>query len=742
MSFKEIASLSAGGIGQKLIAYCVNQMILSVGNTLIGNTIGIPPSKIYILYIIGVLSGFPLTALRARMIDNTRSMKGKYRPYLISMGIPTAVIGTVFIIAPYESMSMFWKCAVVLVCNIGFQFFFYFYNDAFDSLIYVLSPNSIERSDVLSVRSVVENLSPSVVGIIFPLLAKLITGENTLYDMRVFRALYPPMLVAGFVISLLAYVNTEEKIVQAKTHVIQIKFTDALRAVAKNKYFWIISVAGWLGFLEGSFGNIMGWMYNYQAACTAGQYSVITAIAGNASFWNNIAAPFLIRKYGKKKILVFSNVLNIFLIAAMLPIVRMTGNPSIIWFLLICNFVNGFITSLGHLLGPSIQADIRDYQQYITGERIDGMFATVGLIGNVITLATSGVLPVIYEKAGLNETVAVSLGYSADRVYDVLCDKEYFISISTVLVVASIVGAVLNVIPMFFYDLREVDQKGMISVLKIRALFEDYGNGVLSDNELIEAVEIIKEAREYAEKEAAPVTKEGIVRARKSKNKELIRKAKAEYRDAVAVNERIEIAKRVNDELSRFSTQYGEVSLEHAKRVSDAGLDGYMSIGVPSKKEARQMPKATEKEKEVRRNILMQIESAKVAEKAIKKYYPDGIEEFDSSVFDKLFKAEDEFELKLHEALKSLKKAREEKNRERAAELKAEVKQLQKTKKEIAGEIKKATHQNTIYYRAAKPYLDAKKLLAQAENYRHLDEIMKLYEQAKIRAGEKQRINP
>ena len=30
---------------------------------------------------------------------------------------------------------------------------------------------------------------------------------------------------------------------------------------------------------------------------------------------------------------------------------------------------------------PSIQGDIRDYQQYTTGERIDGMFAAVGLIG-------------------------------------------------------------------------------------------------------------------------------------------------------------------------------------------------------------------------------------------------------------------------------------------------------------------------------------------------------------------------
>ena len=51
MTFKEIASLSFGGIGVKFIVYCINQMMIVVGNTLIGNTIGIDPSALYIIYI-------------------------------------------------------------------------------------------------------------------------------------------------------------------------------------------------------------------------------------------------------------------------------------------------------------------------------------------------------------------------------------------------------------------------------------------------------------------------------------------------------------------------------------------------------------------------------------------------------------------------------------------------------------------------------------------------------------------
>ena len=733
MSFKEIASLSVGGIGVKFIVYCIGQMVIAVGNTLIGNTIGIEPGALYVIYILSILSGFPLTAVRAKMIDNTRSMKGKYRPYILTMGIPTVLLGAGFIWMPYEGMNMLTKCAVVLAFNIGFQFFYSFYTDAYDSLINVLSPNSIERSDVLSVKSVVENISPSIAGIFLPIVARLITGNDTLYDIKIYRVLFPPMLLVGFLISVLVYANTEEKIVPAKTHVVQVKFSDAFRAIARNKYFWVISLAGWLGFLESSFNSILGWMYNYQHACTAGQYSIITAIAGNASFWPNLVAPFFIRKYGKKRVLVFTNILNIGFILLMLPIVRMTGSSYIIWLLLVCTFINQFITSLGHLLNPSINADIRDYQQYITGERIDGMFSAVGLIGNVITLATSSVLPALYEKSGLNESVAISLGYDGSNVYDVLYDPGYFVSISSVLVIASVVGAVMNVIPFFFYDLTETRQKAMVRVLKIRALFEDYGNHVLSDEALVEAVDIIREAKAYAGKAPEQVDPGRLKAAKKAHDKRAVQAAKAERRRIREENEKIEIADVVMQELTFYDSDYGKAKLQTAKRLAAAGLNGYLDHFDMTKAEAKAMPKATQLEKERRRDMLIQVSNIQAAKRATKKYYPNGVTEFDSSVFEALFKAEDELELEMHACIAACKAANTQKDRKAARAQKERMRALRLKKARVQAEIKKATNENSIYYRAAKPYLDAKKTIAQSENYKNLSAIEALYDDAKER---------
>ncbi len=733
VSYKELMSLAFGGAGMKFVQSCISTMILSVGNSLIGNTIGIDPTPLYVIYLLGILFSIPLTGLRAGIIDNTRSMKGKYRPYVLTMGIPTVILGIGFIWMPYEKMTLLTKCVVVLLYNIGFQFFYNFYYDINDSIVNVLSPNSYERSDINAIKAIIENISPSIINIFLPIVAKMITGENTLYDLKVYRIFYPPLLVIGFFISLLIYVGTEEKVVRAKTHVIQIKFADAFRAVARNKYFWIISLAGWLGFLESAFGNILNWQYNYQGAATAGQYAIITAIAGNASFWPNLVAPFLIRKYGKRKILVSTNILNIVFIACMLPIVRLTGASYAIWVLLIVIFINQFLSSLGYQMNPSLQADIRDYQQYISGERIDGMFAAVGLIGNIITLATGSVLPMIYEKAGLNKTVAQSLGYDGSNVYDVLYNTDYFISICSVLIIASIIGAAMNVIPFFFYDLTETKQRGMVAVLKIRAMFEDYSNNVLSDKSLVEAVDIIEDAKKHYGKEIIKPSKDSIRNAKKTHDKELIKKAKADYRTQIEENNQIEIAEFIMKELHRYETPEGIEDIKNAELIANAGFDGFLNVRSMTKKQAKALPKGTWEEQERRRKILMKISETKAAKKAIKKYFPNGIKEFDKSVFTELFDKENAGELEIHNKLKELKAAKESGDKALSVSINGEIKQAQLELKKVRRDIKNAMNENSIYYRAAKPYLDAVKTLTQYENYKHCEKVIELYSEAKNR---------
>lgn len=740
MSFKEIVSLAVGGLGIQFVVFCAQNMIISIGNTLISNTIGIAPKPLYIIYILSVILSFPLTALRGKIIDSSRSKKGRYRPFILSMGLPTAILAIAFVYMPYERMSMLAKCLTVLLFNIGLQFFYMFYYDVDQSIINVLSPNTYERSDVTSIKSVVNSMAPTLGNLILPLVARAITGENTLVDIRIYRAFYPPMIIFGFVLGLLVYFNTEEKIVQAKTHTVKIKFTDAFRAVVRNKYFWIISLAGWIGFLENAVQNIMDWLYSYQDACSPAEYSLIVTIRGNASLWPMLFIPFLIRALGKRKILVVSNIVNVIFIILMLPIIRL-GDPSqIIWPLMFCFFFNYMAAYAVTLLTPGVNGDIRDYQQYITGERIDGMFVAVGAIGSVVTLITNSALPELYDRSGLNEEVARSLGFDGSNVYEVLSDPWYFKNICSVLIIAATIGATLNVIPYFFYDLTEIKQKAMVTVLKIRALFEDYGNGVLSDASLVEAIDIIEEANIYYGRKIVKPAKDKIKAAKKIKNKDerkiAVKAAKQEYKDLKSDNEKIEIAQYVVKELNKFDTDAGKAQLAEAQKIYDSGLEGLYSLEIPSMKAAKSLPKSTEAEKELRRNAINRVRMIKDSKKVLANKYAGGIEKFDVKVFEQLFEKEDELDAQIKEAVNELRSAAKEKNKDAEKAANEKIKKLRKDREKIRRKIKSATDENSIYTRAAKPYIEAEKILRQRENYLHYEDIKAGYKESKMRHEE------
>lgn len=757
MPFKEITAYSVGGIGMYFLIYCIQQLTLSTTNLIIGNAIGIEPNFMYLLYAISIIISFPATAIRANIIDNARSKQGKYRPYMLYMAFPTAAIVIGMVMVPYEKIeSQIIKGIIVLLFNIGIQFFYMFFYEAYENLIMVLSPDTQERADVLTIKSVVYSLAPSIATAVLPLVASLVTEDGSITDMNVYRVLYPPFAVIGIICSVYIYANTQEKIVQAKTHVIRIKFWDALKAVAKNKLFWVISLAGWVGFLETTYGQMINWCYEYHSKgdISAGAFSFLGLFVGNASLWGMLAAPFAIRKWGKKKVVIVTNILNAIFLSLLYPVVR-SEPENMIWAIAVVLFMNYLMTSFGVILTPAMNADMRDYQQYITGERIDGMFSTVGLIGTVVTLTTSSVVPSVYQSLGINDTVLkermseiveITGKTAADMSqspYNVLYLPDIFKEVFTVIVILSVVGAVMNVIPYFFYDMTEIRQRGIIKVLRVRALFEDYGNHVLRDRDIVETIDMIEESAQF--ENAQPKDLKKMKAAIKSAPTKQARKdARKLYKGAAEYNDTIEISKIVMEEMRKFDTEEWKFKLKEAQQLAAAGLDGLTADSYEKLQsileKAKAMPKETKLQKEERSSAIESAKNRIYSKKIIEKKHGGHIEAFDTSVFESLFEKEDanlEARTGLEEQIKQAKKS---KNAAEVQNLKAQRERLKKEKKEIDAEIKKATDDNSYYNKLAKPYIDAVKLVKQAENYRHYEDIKALYDDAKSRAQEEARL--
>lgn len=741
MNFKEIAAYAVGGIGSYFIISMGMALLVSTTNMIVGGAIGIAPMDMYVLYLISTLANIPLTAIRANKVDNTRGKGGKYRPYLISMGIPSAIISIVYVWFPYNALySIFTqpmlgkdggyvaKCVVVLLLNLGLQYYFNFFNDAYTNLIHVLSPNTQERTDVLAIKSVVYSLAPSIMNIVLPIIAQ-VAANNNLYDIKVYRISYPIFAIVGMLLTVVVYANTKEKIVQAKTHTIQISFIDSFKAVAKNKYFWIIALAGWIGFLESAYGNILTWSFNYGHTCNGAQFAVIQTLIGNASLWGMLLAPVCIRKWGKKNVLVAVNLGNVVCILAMIIDMRN------IWWLFICVYFNWLVGAFEQITTPAIQADIRDYQQYRTGERIDGMFATVLTIGNLVTLLTSSVLPMVYEKYGVYE----GNGYASS--FDILDvntgDPNLLYKLMSVLIIMAAAGAFLNTVPYFFYDFNEKKQKSVIRVLKIRSLFEDYGNNALDNHKIVEAIDLVEKSRKMAAETPKTVTKEMYKNISDKKQRKA---AKKEYKEALNFNEEIEISKFVCAELDKFKSENYIYQVKVYSEILENGLAGIVNANEADLRReialAKAMPKNTQDEKE-HRSFCIELAKKKLsAKKAFDKNY-HSLDEFvepDMADLTAIFDQEDELDAQIFELNTKKTQLRKEGDNENGAKINSLLKNITAKRRKLQKAEKAKMDEFAKFNRTAKPYIDARKLLLQQENYSHFEEIAALYDEAKEKA--------
>lgn len=729
--YKEIIAYGIGGMGVQFVIFFCWQIALSATSFLVGNTIGIKPIHLQYMAVASTIIGFGITIGRSYIIDSARFKSGKFRPWLAITGIPSTAIAVIFVWLPYDTMSYLQKVAAVFICYNLLQCFYPFFQQAYTDLANVISPNSHERTDIVSVSSIIYSMAPSLTGLFVPMLSTLTGGLNSI---TTYRIIHPIVAIVGLLLSYIAYAGTRERIIVAESHVTQFKFSDAFRAVAKNKYFWITSLAGWLGFLEGAVGVIIGWTFIYAYPNRMGLYGVATTLIGNAALWAMLLCPVAIRVIGKRNLLIWCNVTNVLLIGLLYPLYN--NIPALI----ILYYLNGFVNSFSIVYNPGINADMRDYQQYFTGERIDGMFGAVGIIGSFIGMFTGMVLPIIYQMLGLEDN------------YDVLEVASFREDMFDVLIIAAVIGAALNFVPYLFYDLTETKQRGIVKVLKIRAMFEDYGNGILHDESIVEAIDIIDEAnllykdralmttkddinkakrlpartpeeKEFRKKEIARLraaykefnaqnrdikkdrvskakTMPGGTKEEQTARKAAIKAAKKENKELNKLNADISVCDFIIDEMNKYDTLRIKKQVERSRALKAAGYNGIFDYNKEIMAEAKALPRSTHEEREIRSDAIVHARALKNARKAMIKFYgtPDKIVEPSEEAF------------KAAEALPE------------------DTFSHQVAKKKT---VKKLVNEKSKYIRSVKPLLDARRQLTEKENYAHLDDIRERYNDAK-----------
>lgn len=660
VSYKEIVNLGLGGMGNNFTMVLVGYMGLNAGNTLLGSTIGIRPLHLQYMLTVQTVLNVLFFFIRAHIVDNTRTKWGRFRPYIAFMGIPLAIMSVIFVFLPFQTMAYNDKLICVFVFAITISMIQPLFTDTYTEIQTVITPNSEERAKVIAINSIIFSAAPTITGLFVPILSNM-TGGYT--NINTYRYVLAPVTLLGLGLNFFTAIGCKERVVTSSTYVQKVGIIEDAFMIFRNKHWWIRTIAGLIGFLESATGVFFGWIYIYGVQDMT-SYGLLNTVMGTASGIAMAITPFLLKKLGNRKLLIYHNLINVFLLAILMFTFKV---PTIMFIIM---YLNNLINALSIVYNQVMHSEVKDYQQYICGYRMDFVFGLAGMITMPITLLTGYVIPYVYECFGLTTN------------YDILYDPNVRNSLFFVLCILSIVGAVLNLIPFFFYSMSKEKHQNIVRVLRYRALFDDFETGSFNADIIKNGVEAIRTGLELHNSPVPDLKalKAEIKTAPKGEQKTVAKKAYEKAKAFAADQAEVGI---FMEELNKFDTPLWQHKVEKARELIANDVNSLAFVSDSIVADAKNQPKSTKEQREIRKYDIQQAKAIVKSGRLIKKNYPNGLVKPDENKVKEAYAMPDST----------------------GAENKLRNKAIKEAEKEL-----------DLYYKTTAPYAAAQKLVHSFEN--------------------------
>lgn len=326
-------------------------------------------------------------ALMDKAFARKKNKNGKFRPWLLRSApllaitaialwtVPTLLDGIPLLVALF-SFKILYEASYTM------------FNIPMGSLLSAMSKNDAERASLSSARGVGSMFGNMIPGMIGPVIIGAF-GDNQSTGYMITGV---ACAIVGFVVCLLHYIFTEERqIVDDETNADDIKFSDILDVVKKNKAFIALCIHGvCICVMQYLTENIS--MYMYSAVYNDVTYKTIASLL-SAPFMagSMIAVPFMCKKLGLEKVIRYALLIG-GAVCGVLFIMHL--------FMDVSPLVHGVILGIGSGMAMvSIQmqwglvGEAIDYNEMATGKRTEGsIYGTFNLsrrIGQTIGLGFS-----------------------------------------------------------------------------------------------------------------------------------------------------------------------------------------------------------------------------------------------------------------------------------------------------------------------------------------------------------------
>lgn len=571
VSYKEIFNFCVGGMGIKTLGSLLSYMTLASTCLLFGSVYGLSPRHFIILTVITNVISIVKTPFVSMLVDNTHTKIGKFRPYVLWAGIPTAIgiVGMAFI--PLDAPTVVKVVVVGVLINLV-TIAQPLYNNAYMGVSQIITPNSYERTKILSISEFVANLGPSLVQLLLPSIAGLFLGKDCMTNILTYRIFFPIFAAAGFLMGLLVMTGTRERtLLQDKQKKDELPFFKGLKEISKSRYFWIVSLSKFFEGFKGGIGVLLAWVCTYQLGNSAA-LGIVQSIVSFGFTPGIILAPLLMKKMGAKYSAFFAHALNC--VAAVLML--FTFRSGFVFFVIALFFYN-FASGPQYIMQTSILSDGLDYHQDKYGTRLEGfaqnfmlMITTVGTILSTVTFS------MIYESFGLvaDETTGIT-------DYSILTQDAVREPIIQWVVIVAMIASALSALPYVFCNLKAADMVAIRERLEYKKFCGREECAGLSDEEIrvlyaeyLERTEREHEAENRKVEEQKRQAEERRLAA--VREKEEFEKSLVVKRDEMAADGRSVM--EINAALKEIKTERHERQKREAAERRKAFIDDYKAF--------------------------------------------------------------------------------------------------------------------------------------------------------------------
>lgn len=340
------------------------------------------------------------------------------------------------------------------------------YTGGASSISNTISPNVHERMLVRCYPEKLSHLINSIVVVsLLPIIASALTGDIT--NINTYRYIIPIMMMFCTIIMFSGLSKIQERIPQPPLEKKKyIPFWEGIGGVIKNKYLWINAISGLIDALGNGGLAIKDIILIYTWRERGIIYVIVQNLVSMMGDPGAFMAPWIRKKFQYKTLVVFKRLVfagqSLGYICACYFFKDNYFMSGLVMLISLC--VGDMLTSALKLADSDMDIRIKDYQMYLSGERLENYSGVVGWFTSPFSAIISLIIPVLFYR----------YGFTSD--YDVLFVDDIRAKCMIIGVAFDLVGHLLCCLPyIFFWDYTDKKHERVISVLEERERLANNG---------------------------------------------------------------------------------------------------------------------------------------------------------------------------------------------------------------------------------------------------------------------------